>query len=135
MWSHYGHDHQGYCLEFVATDHTPVFGTAQQVSYSDDYPSINFFNTPNGRQIELVFLTKYTGWSYEQEWRIVDYKAGPGLRPYPADLLKSVIFGLRMPEEHKTRIRAWVGRREHPVDFYQAHLHERKFSIDLRKVG
>src|ERR1700741_1249658 len=35
MWAHYGDDHRGYCLEFAATDHTPVFGAAQEVSYSE----------------------------------------------------------------------------------------------------
>jgi hypothetical protein len=135
MWSHYGHDHRGYCLEFAASNQTPVFGAAQEVGYSEDYPSIDFFNTPQERQVALVFLTKYVGWSYEQEWRIIDYKTGPGLKPYPPELLKSVILGARMPEHDKAYIRAWVGRRGHPVEIHQAHLHERKFSIEIRTTS
>ena len=46
MWSHYGHDHRGYCLEFKATNNTPVFGRAQPVVYADDYPVVDYYNTP-----------------------------------------------------------------------------------------
>lgn len=135
MWSHYALEHRGYCLEFAATDHAPVFGAAQKVAYSDDYPCINFFNTPHERQIELVFLTKFSGWAYEQEWRIIDYKMGRGLRPYPPELLRRVIFGLRMPENDRSQVRAWTSRRGHPVEFYEAFLHERRFAIDVRRVS
>jgi hypothetical protein len=134
MWSHYANDHQGYCLEFEATDHTPVFGEAQAVLYRDDYPIVDFFNTPNEEQVDLIFLTKYTGWAYEQEWRIVDFQNGPGLRAYPPELLKGVIFGLRMPEDDKAQIKQWVGRRGNAVRFFQAVQHDHKFSIELQAV-
>jgi hypothetical protein len=134
MWSHYGGDHKGYCLEFETTDHTPVFGEAQQVLYSDSYPIIDFFKTPKEKQVDLIFLTKYTGWSYEQEWRIVDFQNGPGLRPYSPELLKSVIFGLRMADDNKNRIRNWVKKRGHAVQFLQATQDDRKFSIGIENV-
>jgi hypothetical protein len=134
MWSHYASDHQGYCLEFEATDNTVVFGEALPVIYSDDYPSVDYFSTPKEKQPELIFRTKYTGWVYEQEWRIIDFETGPGLRDYPPELLKGVIFGLRMSDENKARIREWVGRREHVVQFYQAVRHDRKFSIEVQEI-
>lgn len=134
MWSHYGHEHQGYCLEFEATDHTSVFGEAQPVLYSDSYPIVDFFKTPKEQQVDLIFLTKYTSWAYEQEWRVVDFQKGPGLREYPAELLKSVIFGLRMSEPHKALIREWINRRGLPVRLFQATRDERKFSIELQEV-
>jgi hypothetical protein len=39
-----------------------------------------------------------------------------------------------MPEDEKARIRDWVARRSHPVQFYQAAQDERKFSIELRAI-
>lgn len=134
MWSHYGCEHEGYCLEFEATDHTAMFGKAQPVLYSDSYPIVDFFKTPKEKQVDLIFLTKYTSWSYEQEWRIIDFKDGPGLHSYPPELLKSVIFGLRMTESNKTLIREWVKRRGHPIQFFQAIQDDRKFSIVLKNV-
>ena len=55
MWSHYGRDHKGYCLAFEATNYTVVFGEAQKVRYSDTYPQVDFFKTPNQEQIEQSF--------------------------------------------------------------------------------
>jgi hypothetical protein len=40
-----------------------------------------------------------------------------------------------MPEDDKGRIRSWVGQRGYPVEFYEAFLHERKFSIEIRRAS
>lgn len=134
MWSHYGRDHTGYCVEFEATDSTYMFGAAQPVLYSEEFPVVDFYKTPKDKQVDLVFLTKYLGWAYEQEWRIIDHIKGPGLREYPKQLLKSVTFGLRMADADKAKIRQWVARRGHEVKFYQASQHNRKFAIQLAET-
>lgn len=134
MWSHYSEDHKGYCLEFEATDQTPMFGAAQSVTYSDKYPVIDAIRTPNEEQVDLVFLTKFSEWKYEQEWRIVDHQRGPGTHEYPRELLKGVVFGINMPEADKVWIRDWVGRRGHPIKFYQAARSDHEFRVDIRDV-
>jgi len=111
MWSHYAADHSGYCLEFEATDNTQFFSAAQQVKYATKFPVVDIFTTPTEEQLDRIFLTKFQGWSYEREWRIVDIKSGPGPREYPRELLRSVIFGLKMPEAEREMIRAWVKKR------------------------
>jgi hypothetical protein len=131
MWAHYGAQHAGYCIEFEATDETPLFGAAQPVTYSDSHPVVDFYNTPNNKQVELMFLTKYLGWAYEQEWRVIDHDHGPGVRDYPSELMKTVIFGLRMPPEQKMQIREWVARRENPVRLLQATQDDQQFAIRL----
>lgn len=134
MWSHYAEDHRGYCLEFEATDHTPFFGTAQQVKYSTDFPVVDYFNTPNEEQANLIFLTKFSGWAYEKEWRIIDHETGPGIHEYPPELLQSVIFGLRMPETDRKRIREWVMKRGHAVKFFEAQRHDRQFKVVVEEI-
>lgn len=134
MWSHYAADHTGYCLEFEATDNTPVFGAAQCVSYADAYPEINFYNTTNEDKLTLSFLTKFTDWSYEREWRIIDY-AGPRSREYPSELLKSVTFGLKMKDEHKMLIEKWLGARRTTVQLYQAVQGKDRFEITFIQVN
>jgi hypothetical protein len=135
MWSHYASDHKGYCLEFEANDRTVVIGEAQKVQYSEAYPHVEFFKTPNLEQVDRIFLTKHSGWAYEREWRIVDFQRGPGLREYPAQLLKTVIFGLRMPDTDKDQIRSWVARRGHPVKFCRAVQNDRKFAIEIQEIN
>lgn len=134
MWSHYAADHAGYCLEFEATDYTPVFGTAQCVSYASVYPEINFYNTTDEDSLTLSFLTKFADWSYEREWRIIDHDTGPGSREYPAELLKSVTFGLRMTDEHKMLIKKWLGIRGIPVRLYQSVQGKDRFEITFTEA-
>ena len=134
MWSHYAADHTGYCLEFEATDYTPVFGAAQRVSYADSYPVINFYNTPDEDKVALSFLTKFTDWSYEREWRVIDHDAGPGSREYPPELLKGIIFGLRMKDEDKVLIKKWLGARRAPVRFYQAVQGKHRFEVTTAEI-
>jgi hypothetical protein len=134
MWSHYSQYHHGYCLEFEATGSTPFFGKAHPVGYAADYPAVDFFNTPKEKQFDLIFLTKHIGWSYEEEWRIIDHKVGSGIHEYPAKLLRGVIFGIRMPENDRAMIRAWTQKRGHPVKFYEATQNDRQFKIDIRAI-
>lgn len=135
MWSHYGSGHSGFCLKFEATADTPFFGRAQEVRYSKNFPNIDYFNTPKDEQIDLVFLTKFQGWSYEKEWRIIDHESGPGLKEYPSELLTGVIFGIKMPQENKNKIRDWINHSGRDVIFYQAKLNEKKFAIALQQTG
>lgn len=129
MWSYYAGDHAGYCLEFEATDYTPVFGTAQQVKYAESYPEIDFYNTSGHDKVTLSFLTKFSGWSHEREWRILDHDNGPGLRAYPPELLKSVTFGIRMSDANKDKVKAWISKRPSPVALYQAVQGRDKFEV------
>lgn len=134
MWSHYAADHSGYYLEFETTDQTPFFGAAQQVKYGTEFPVVDFFTTPNEEQVDLIFLTKFKGWSYEGEWRIVDHDTGPGIREYSHELLRSVTFGLRMPEASRETIRARVKRRGHAVNFFEAQRHDQQFKIVVNEI-
>mgnify|MGYP001172365836 CR=1 FL=1 len=134
MWSHYADQHHGYCVEFSSANDDYMFGAAEPVSYSPEYPVVEFFNASIDKQTQLTFLTKHEGWAYEREWRIIDTKRGAGFRPYPAKLFKGVIFGLRMPESDRARIREWVGDRGHPVTFYECLQDDRRFAIEVKEV-
>jgi Protein of unknown function (DUF2971) len=134
MWSHYAGQHRGYCIEFSSAEDDYMFGAAEPVSYSPEYPVVEFFNTSIDEQIQLTFLTKHDGWAYEREWRIIDTRRGSGFRPYPAILFKGVIFGLRMPESDRARIREWVRDRGHPVTFYECLQDARRFAIEVKEV-
>ena len=134
MWSHYGKDHTGLCLGFEATPYTEFFGAAQKVLYSDELPHIQSFNMLPEDQIDKIFLTKYSGWSYEDEWRIIDHDKGPGLHTYPPELLKSITFGLRTPDEVKASVRLWAARRASPVQFRECVRSDHHFKIQVREV-
>lgn len=80
MWSHYGDNHRGICLEFHLGN--PVFLNAWEVKYAPQYPAW----VPHrilGHAIEML-LTKSDAWAYEQEFRVLaspDYPDGHPLKP------------------------------------------------------
>lgn len=134
MWSHYARNHEGYCLEFEATRSTRVFGDSQKVIYTEEFPAVDFFNTPSSKQFDLIFLSKFIGWKYEAEHRIIDHQRGPGLHSYDPKLLRSVTFGMKMPDRDRQKIREWLKYRSHEVKFNQATIDHREFKIHIVEI-
>ena len=99
MWSHYASSHTGYCIEFKASDTTPCFGEAQQVNYSETYPLVAHFRMPGEKKMDLTFLTKFAGWKYEREWRIIEAIHGPGHYAYPPRIDEACDFQARRPSD------------------------------------
>jgi hypothetical protein len=135
MWSHYGKHHTGICLGFEWSAYTPFFGRAQEVQYSDSLPTVDVFNTPSEQQVDQIFLTKFTDWNYEKEWRIIEHEAGPGSHEYPSELLRTITFGLNASAFDREQVRTWASRRDHPVVFQECVLDEREFKLRVREAA
>lgn len=134
MWSHYGKSHTGVCFGFKLEVHSRYFLRAQPVHYQDKLPQPSIRDlTPKGQ--EPVFLTKFTHWKYEEEYRLINTDNGPGIHPYPAHLLKSVTFGLNSTEESRERCIAILQETPHPVDVYQAVKKKGYFAIKRKPIG
>jgi hypothetical protein len=102
MWSHYGEKHSGMCLGFDV----PI-GLAEPVTYVDKLltdpadPKKELRGTSQ-RVLESALRFKYSGWSYEREWRLRARLPSPeeGLyyKEFDDDLhLREVIIGVRCP--------------------------------------
>ncbi len=135
MWAHYSEGHTGFCLEFRATSTTPFFGKAQQIKYSEVYPSVNFFKSSRHAQMEATLLTKAELWCYEKEWRIIEHEHGAGTYSFPPELLTGVIIGCQMPDENKSKIIEWVDNRNPRPTLYKAEVKEREFGLDIEKLN
>lgn len=104
MWSHYGAQHSGICLEFERTATSKLGTDALPVVYSRlrDLDPDPIQAVPPNR-----FFMKYSGWRYEREWRVLESTAG--LHDFPGRLL-SVICGAQMPgPERETVARIVAG--------------------------
>lgn len=104
MFYHYADAHRGICMRFRTN--SGYFAMAESVSYGTDYPEIDYFAADDGSEFERIFLRKYKSWSYEREWRVVDFSnkypdKTSRLLEYESHLLDSVIFGYLMSEEEK----------------------------------
>jgi Protein of unknown function (DUF2971) len=129
MFSHYCNNHRGICVEFRVHPDS-FFARAEEVTYQLSYPVLDFFN-PEAQEHEYrkLFLTKYEGWRYEREWRVLDFRKGYGLRPYRADLLVGVTFGIKTSDVDKARVKSWLRRRGHWVKLFQARLERGKYEL------
>ncbi len=126
MWSHYSNGHKGFCLQFENIDIR-----AQKIKYSETYPEINYLLTPVDDQIRLTLLTKSIHWSYEKEWRIIEYKHGSGTCAFPKEKITGVIFGSEIKPEIKQLIKKWIYDREPQINIYEAKKKHRKYGLDI----
>lgn len=108
MWSHYADQHKGFCIEFNRLPNNDLgdFKKTQPVNYYCDYPEVDLLDS-NGnidRSIRKKMLfSKAKDWAYEKEWRLT-YPEGDKKETLPAGI-SSIIFGLRMLDEHDNTIR------------------------------
>lgn len=134
MWSHYANCHKGFCIQFFDDDKENFIGEAQKILYADEYPIVNPMKDDHLDRLIKTLLTKAKHWKYEKEWRMIDYKNGPGVRRFPPHLLVGVIFGCRITEKHQALIREWCGGRQAKISFYQARESAQKYSLELIDV-
>ena len=133
MWSHYASAHRGFALEFASSSATLLFGSAQEVKYSDTYELLTDL-TDNDAAVERIVLTKSAHWSYENEWRIVDHeerndRVGP--HKFDPALLIGVIFGCLMPPENREALSEMVAQGPGRPKFYAAQLRIGAFALDI----
>jgi len=123
MWSHYATFHKGICLEFDTDG--PDRNVFVKVIYSNDYPGLDFEYFPDIYKLFTTQLvTKSTHWSYEREWRCI--RTANGLFPY-FGRLSGVIFGARISEQHKEKIKAIL--KGENINFFQARLHPCEYKL------
>ena len=148
MFNHYCNNHTGVCVQFAVDDRS-FFARAEEVSYQQTYPVLDYFGGKTqkeeerllylykterpqyGKEYRQMYLTKYEGWQYEREWRVLDFVKGYGLHYYPAGLMTAVTFGINTSEQDKARVKSWLRRRGHPVKLFQARQEPGKFQLKL----
>lgn len=105
LWAHYADSHRGFCLEYDL-DKLVEFDIEDykyiDVSYSNNPQSIDILKVIGQDSYEIIRCMlgiKSEAWEYEKEIRIVPSRSGKHHYDYRA--LKSVYFGLRMPDTQK----------------------------------
>jgi hypothetical protein len=114
------------------------------VEYRDAYPDL-LAPHPNttgqdGQAFLHLVLTKSKHWAYEEEWRAIMHVAKGGAATqvvtlsYRPTALAGIIFGMKMPEDHRQLIRTVLGGHEH-VTYYMAVKNDETYSLDIRELG
>lgn len=131
LWSHYGGQHRGFCLEFN-TDCQP-FEKLHKVTYSRVMPEIdpaNILINDDFEQVLRLFCTKSDDWSYEREWRVI-HKAAGTVFTYEAKALKSIYFGAKMADQDMEMLCLILRGQNEDVKFYRGHRSDTEFKIEF----
>jgi hypothetical protein len=135
MWSHYASQHRGVCLQFdVARDSVGSFMIALPVSYSEDYPVINWV-TEFDKGAEKSLLRKHLGWSYERERRIIVLERARQPYSFQPEALTGIIIGCRADEGPIFKlVEERVARKLPKPRLYRAMQDDRKYRLKLKPL-
>ena len=151
MWSHYAQQHSGVVirLETIPELNSP-YSMAREVIYAPSMPrwmdeqgladllSGRSQSNPEELLAKLIY-TKSHHWSYEAEWRVGAGFGRDRAAPFEdlkfgAAELESMIFGCRIADEQRERLRI-VARRVNPwVKFWAARPAKREFRMEIVRV-
>lgn len=145
-WAHYADQHRGVCIHFDARRgiQSP-FCFARRVIYSRRRPIFEIpllprdkFTIANG-----VGLTKHTGWSYEDEFRLLSnpdslhgFLSRQGrFASFDARFVIGLTLGANMPEECQHELIALASAHTPAIPVWRAHIHARHFRMTFERVG
>ncbi len=136
MWSHYADAHRGFCLQFKSDNPDTIFGKAYKITYQEEYPVVNLLELDNFKSCFDIFATKSNHWEYEKEWRIIKTPQEGGAIWYKFDpeLLTGIIFGARMKEIDKNKIKKLSEKYPSPISFYQSALNQMEYGLDINLI-
>ncbi|UGQ49098.1 DUF2971 domain-containing protein [Massilia endophytica] len=141
MWSHYGSNHFGLCVEYaVQQDQLDAqagkdgFGQ-HYVQYLTEMPTICFSEvlfSPHQVMSRLA-ATKHADWAYEKEWRIIHFAAKARPVPLPRHMrMTALIAGMQMDEAQCEAVRA--KGRELGVPVRRIRKHSGDYQLELEDL-
>lgn len=114
MWSHYAHNHMGFCIEYDF-EKSPLSQYLHPVQYSGPRKHIpgtfaNFDGESANKAIYEATLYKSKEWKYEKEWRCVFHREE--INPFPFGrttfqlkrYIRAVYLGAQAEEKYCTQI-------------------------------
>ncbi len=144
MWSHYADSHNGYCVEvdgkalayqlFNLSHTDDVYIGFRRVQYEKDLPEVIPTNDEEEdlERHQSLLSSKSRDWSYEQEYRFI-YVGKTRLSRYiNPDVIKRVILGCLMPQDHREEIAEIVHAKLPNTELWEAVRSNDKFKLDFR---
>jgi Protein of unknown function (DUF2971) len=130
MWSHYADFHKGVCLQFDGQ--STFFANAHQVNYLVERPRVNPFRDSTEQVMEAVLLGKAKHWSYEKEWRLIQYVGGPKAYKFPPEALVGLVLGACISPQDKQLVLGWLKERKAPIKVLQAVISDKSYEIECQ---
>jgi len=138
MWSHYASNHEGVVLIFEYDVENSFYQKLRSVKYKDDNHYFLLGEENSESKIWESITTKHSSWATEEEYRIIkppskpNQSDGAGMKEFPKEILKGVIFGLRCKEETIRKIKKWGRKRSPELKYFRAIMPDPfNISIDI----
>lgn len=152
MWSHYSKDHKGFIIGFnpekEITDKKKCMIRLKKITYSCIRPSITLFELGKDKEtrkkqwIKDFLYTKSKDWSYENEWRQVNYLKNADkvlkiendvhLFKYNRDSIEQIYLGCNMSPDNKNEIIRLVS--DWNVSVYEMKLNSKNYCLDKIRI-
>jgi hypothetical protein len=130
MWSHYGENQKGFCLEFD----TAYFSKFSKVKYSAAMPIFDPLPVLKGdledSDFMSIFSTKSLSWIYEKEWRML-HSEGNKFYHYPPEALTGVYFGPEISEAALEIICLIIQGQNKKTLFWKGTRNSKDFKVDF----
>lgn len=152
MWSHYANSHEGICLSFKSfsvgeyyllpldSDDALPF---HELKYKDMKPKpVNLMNRDTEETTRIItdyYLTKFTDWHYESEYRLlstIDDRDGKSTVHFEKDALEGVTFGLNVKPDKAQRIKDIIDQyyAGMGVKLHRTEKVDGKYAIDFKEI-
>lgn len=132
MWAHYASGHTGICIAFNIDFHVEIENVilAESVLYRKHLPQVKYFGEDQTKVLRKLLLTKYTGWAYEKEYRVIISKGDVTKQIAPTNI-DGIILGMRVSRETEDQILEMIAMRQSPVKVLRAHLSYLTYEMDV----
>lgn len=116
MWAHYANSHKGIITIFQFDRDHPFYDQMIKVKYKKGVTYFEIGHPNSGKKTWESFSTKDTIWEYENEYRVIKPPSelhmhdGNGIKPFPRELLKGIIFGYRISQKVRDNMINMVSR-------------------------
>ena len=142
MWSHYANKHKGICIGFSPVRKgnpneklSDFWCRAWPVNYpvSNALPIVNIYKD-NSESFAKIVFTKARCWKYEDEFRIIDMKNGPGYKYIPEGIISSVILGCKIEADNRKFIIDLASTYPTHVNLFEAHIKPHCYELEIKKL-
>ena len=142
MWSHYGDQHKGLCLELEFAEEIELMKNnkidienfnmfyIRKVSYTEKFPIIDIKDIVKDRFSPIYHKEKR--WEYENEFRSIRPRVGSYI--FDRTCLKSIYFGVRTDVKDIDKVKDIVNRHYQGVRFYKMVKKADNYELDWAEI-
>lgn len=149
MWEMYSHNYEGYCIEYESNSSINfqlntfpvVYGNKRETniikilvgafleSFIASISNGQVSQIDRGLDYMHLFLTKFSEWSFQKEWRII----GEANLKFPAPKIAAIYVGKKCYDENIHRIVNWS--KEYGFDIYRQKDNIENLTLEFEKLN